>query len=309
MERLVFLFGTMIEIKDVNGMKVIQWYPGHMAKAKREVSEKIKLVDVVFELVDARLPISSRNPVLDEIIQHKPRIMILNKSDLADKKATQQWVNYFENQGIPAIPIVAQEGKGVKEITARAKQLMQPKFDRMAEKGMKPRPIRAMSIGIPNVGKSTLINRLVKKNVAKTGNRPGITKAQQWLKLGKEIELLDTPGILWPKFEDPEIGKKLALTGAIKDTLLNIDDIVLYGIGFLKENHPAALAKRYNLTTEELTLDNPELLMLISEKRGFRDDYNRAAEMVLYEIRDGKISPFTLDIVPVQESEGEETND
>ncbi|MBM6613758.1 ribosome biogenesis GTPase YlqF [Desemzia sp. RIT804] len=290
-------------------MKVIQWYPGHMAKARRQVSEKIKLVDVVFELVDARLPVSSRNPILDEIIQHKPRIIILNKSDLADKQATQQWVEYFEAAGIPAIPIVAQEGKGVKEITARAKQLMQPKFDRMAEKGMKPRPIRAMSIGIPNVGKSTLINRLVKKNIAKTGNRPGITKAQQWLKLGKEIELLDTPGILWPKFEDPEIGKKLALTGAIKDTLLNIDDIVLYGLGFLKANHPRALAKRYNLTEEDLTLSEPELLMLISEKRGFRDDYNRAAEMVLYEIRDGKISPFTLDVVPVQLSEGEDSND
>lgn len=290
-------------------MKVIQWYPGHMAKAKREVSEKIKLVDVVFELVDARLPISSRNPVLDEIIQHKPRIIILNKSDLADKRATQQWVAYFEAEGIPAIPIVAQEGKGIKEITARSKQLMQPKFDRQAKKGMKPRPIRAMSIGIPNVGKSTLINRLVKKNVAKTGNKPGVTKAQQWLKLGKEIELLDTPGILWPKFEDAAIGQKLALTGAIKDTLLNLDDIVLYGLGFLQENHPGALAKRYNLTTEDLTLDAPHLLMLISEKRGFKEDYDRAAEMLLHEIRDGKISPFTLDVVPGKPSKGEDSND
>lgn len=290
-------------------MATIQWYPGHMAKAKRQVAEKLKLVDVVFELVDARLPESSRNPVLDEIIQHKPRILILNKSDLADRRATQQWVSYYAKQGIPAIPIVAQEGKGMKEITAKAQELMQPKFDRMAEKGMKPRPIRAMSIGIPNVGKSTLINRLVKKNIAKTGNKPGVTKAQQWLKLGKEIELLDTPGILWPKFEDPAVGKKLALTGAIKDTLLNIDDIVLYGLGFLKENHPDALAKRYNLNKEDLTLSDAELLMLISEKRNFRDDYERAAEMVLHEIRSGKISPFTLDIVPTSLSEGDTQHD
>ncbi|MER1954516.1 MAG: ribosome biogenesis GTPase YlqF [Desemzia incerta] len=290
-------------------MATIQWYPGHMAKAKRQVAEKLKLVDVVFELVDARLPESSRNPVLDEIIQHKPRILILNKSDLADRRATQQWISYYAKQGIPAIPIVAQEGKGMKEITAKAQELMKPKFDRMAEKGMKPRPIRAMSIGIPNVGKSTLINRLVKKNIAKTGNKPGVTKAQQWLKLGKEIELLDTPGILWPKFEDPAIGKKLALTGAIKDTLLNIDDIVLYGLNFLKENHPDALAKRYNLDKEDLNLSDAELLMLISEKRNFRDDYERAAEMVLHEIRSGKISPFTLDVVPVRLSEGDSEND
>src|SRR5690606_16047937 len=241
--------------------------------------------------------------------QHQPRILILNKSDLADRRATQQWISYYAKQGIPAIPIVAQEGKGMKEITAKAQELMKPKFDRMAEKGMKPRPIRAMSIGIPNVGKSTLINRLVKKNIAKTGNKPGVTKAQQWLKLGKEIELLDTPGILWPKFEDPAIGKKLALTGAIKDTLLNIDDIVLYGLNFLKENHPDALAKRYNLDKEDLNLSDAELLMLISEKRNFRDDYERAAEMVLHEIRSGKISPFTLDVVPVSLSEGDSEND
>lgn len=285
-------------------MAIIQWYPGHMEKAKREVKEKMKLVDVVFELVDARLPISSRNPVLDEIIQNKPRIIILNKSDLANPQMTTKWVEYFKNEGIPAIPIVAQEGKGMKAITDTAKALMQPKFDRNAKKGMKPRPIRAMSIGIPNVGKSTLINRMVKKNIAKTGNKPGVTKAQQWLKFGKEIELLDTPGILWPKFEDPAVGEKLALTGAIKDTIFNVDDIALYGLDFLKEHHPQALADRYHLTEEDLKLTNPELLMLISEKRGFRDDYDRAAEMVLNEIRNGKVSRFTLDIVPVSPAKG-----
>ena len=279
----------------------IQWYPGHMAKARRQVTEKLKMVDVVFELVDARIPFSSRNPVLDDIIQQKPRVLILNKSDLADRQKTKQWVSYFKEQGIPAVPINAQEGKGIKEITKAAQKLMQPKFDRLTEKGMKPRPIRAMSIGIPNVGKSTLINRLVKKNIAKTGNKPGVTKAQQWLKLGKEIELLDTPGILWPKFEEKEVGEKLALTGAIKDSLLHLDDIALYGLKKLKEEYPDALMRRYQLSIEELALSEPDLLLLITEKRGFIDDYERAGEMIITEIRNGKVGRFTLDNVPKKE--------
>ena len=279
----------------------IQWYPGHMAKARRQVTEKLKMVDVVFELVDARIPFSSRNPVLDDIIQQKPRVLILNKSDLADRQKTKQWVSYFKEQGIPAVPINAQEGKGIKEITKAAQKLMQPKFDRLTEKGMKPRPIRAMSIGIPNVGKSTLINRLVKKNIAKTGNKPGVTKAQQWLKLGKEIELLDTPGILWPKFEEKEVGEKLALTGAIKDSLLHLDDIALYGLKKLKEEYPDALMRRYQLSIEELALSEPDLLLLITEKRGFIDDYERAGEMIITEIRTGKVGRFTLDNVPKKE--------
>ena len=279
----------------------IQWYPGHMAKARRQVTEKLKMVDVVFELVDARIPFSSRNPVLDDIRQQKPRVLILNKSDLADRQKTKQWVSYFKEQGIPAVPINAQEGKGIKEITKAAQKLMQPKFDRLTEKGMKPRPIRAMSIGIPNVGKSTLINRLVKKNIAKTGNKPGVTKAQQWLKLGKEIELLDTPGILWPKFEEKEVGVKLALTGAIKDSLLHLDDIALYGLKKLKEEYPDALMRRYQLSIEELALSEPDLLLLITEKRGFIDDYERAGEMIITEIRTGKVGRFTLDNVPKKE--------
>lgn len=277
----------------------IQWFPGHMAKARRQVTEKIKLVDIVFELVDARLPLSSRNPILDEIIGEKPRIVILNKSDLADPLETKKWVAYFNDQGIAAVPIVAQEGKGMKQLMAKAKELLQPKFDRRAAKGIKPRAIRAMSIGIPNVGKSTLINRFVKKNIAQTGNKPGVTKAQQWLKLGKELELLDTPGILWPKFEDPEIGKKLALTGAIKDTILQLDEIAMYGLEEMKTRNPELLAKRYRLTEEELNLESPDLLMLISERKGYRDDYTRAAELIVFEIRSGKIGKYTLDIAPV----------
>lgn len=279
-------------------MTTIQWFPGHMAKARRQVTEKLTLVDVIFELVDARIPLSSRNPILDELIGDKPRIVILNKSDLADEALTQKWVSYFNKQGISAVPIVAQEGIGMKKVMSEAKRLLKPKFDRMAAQGRKPRPIRAMSIGIPNVGKSTLINRFVKKNIAKTGNRPGVTKAQQWLRLNKELDLLDTPGILWPKFEDPEVGKKLALTGAIKDTILQLDDIALYGIEVMQQHYPEQLADRYKLTAEEIVLPSPEMLMLITEKRGFREDYSRAAEMIIYEIRSGKVGRYTLDAVP-----------
>lgn len=279
-------------------MTTIQWFPGHMAKARRQVTEKLTLVDIVFELVDARIPLSSRNPILDELIGEKPRIVILNKSDLADAALVQKWVAYFNKQGISAVPIVAQEGIGMKKVMSEAKRLLKPKFDRMAAQGRKPRAIRAMSIGIPNVGKSTLINRFVKKNIAKTGNRPGVTKAQQWLRLNKELDLLDTPGILWPKFEDPETGKKLALTGAIKDTILQLDDIALYGIERFQKNYPENLAARYNLSAAELALTPPELLMLISERRGFREDYSRAAEMIIYEIRNGKVGRYTLDTLP-----------
>lgn len=284
----------------------IQWFPGHMAKARRQVTEKIKLVDIVFELVDARLPLSSRNPILDEIIGEKPRIIILNKSDLADPIETKKWVAYFNNQGIAAVPIIAQEGKGMKQLMEKAKEILKPKFDRRAAKGIKPRAIRAMSIGIPNVGKSTLINRFIKKNVAITGNKPGVTKAQQWLKLGKELELLDTPGILWPKFEDPDVGKKLALTGAIKDTILQLDDIAMYGLEVMKTRNPKAIAKRYQLTEEELNLETPELLMLIGERKGFRDDYTRASELIIHDIRSGKMGKYTLDIAPVSLPEGQE---
>ncbi|MCA9765574.1 MAG: ribosome biogenesis GTPase YlqF [Carnobacterium sp.] len=285
-------------VKGEKSMPTIQWFPGHMAKARRQVTEKLTLVDVVFELVDARIPLSSRNPILDELIGEKPRIVILNKSDLADAVLVQKWVAYFNDQGISAVPIVAQEGIGMKKVMSEAKRLLKPKFDRMAAQGRKPRPIRAMSIGIPNVGKSTLINRFIKKNVAQTGNRPGVTKAQQWLKLNKELDLLDTPGILWPKFEDPEVGKKLALTGAIKDTILQLDDIALYGLEIMKERYPANLAARYGLTEAEMALAPADLLMLITERRGFIDDYSRAAEMIIYEIRNGKVGRYTLDEVP-----------
>ncbi|MBO0476857.1 ribosome biogenesis GTPase YlqF [Vagococcus sp. DIV0080] len=275
----------------------IQWFPGHMAKARREVAEKLKLVDVVLEIVDARLPMSSRNPMLDQLIQQKPRIILLNKADLADPIETARWQQFFESQGHACLTINANEGKGIKKIVPAANELLKEKMDRQRERGIKPRAIRAMCIGIPNVGKSTLLNRLSKRNMAKTGNMPGVTKGQQWLKTGKDLELLDTPGILWPKFEDQEIGKKLALTGAIKDTLLHMDDLVLFGLGYFKENYSEQLQARYNLTLEEMEGTPVDILLRITEKRGFKDDYNRASIMIVQEIRDGRLGRYTLDKV------------
>lgn len=273
----------------------IQWFPGHMAKARREVSEKIKYVDIVFELVDARLPLSSRNPMMDQIVQQKPRLVLLNKGDLADNDQNKKWQHYFQKKGYQTLVINAQQNKGINKIVPAAKEALKEKLAREQVKGLKPRAIRAMCIGIPNVGKSTLMNRLVGKKIAQTGNKPGVTKGQQWLRSGSQLELLDTPGILWPKFEDEEIGKKLALTGAIKDQLLHLDDLAIYGLEFFARFYPQRLTERYSLTEEELFLPAPEQLMLISQKRGFRDDYNRASEMIILEIRSGKLGTYTLD--------------
>ncbi|PRY84190.1 ribosome biogenesis GTPase YlqF [Alkalibacterium olivapovliticus] len=274
----------------------IQWYPGHMAKAKRQFLEKLKLVDVVYELVDARIPYSSKNPDIENIIGDKPHIIILMKSDLADPRRTGEWVRYYEEKGIPAISINAKEGQGLKEVLKLTKEVLKPFFDKRESKGMKPRALRAVCVGIPNVGKSTLINRFARKNIAQTGNRPGVTKAQQWIKYGKELELLDTPGILWPKFEDQEVGRKLAVTGAIKDALLHLDDIALYAMAYLKKAYPLALTERYNLDeSQEKEETLPELLMSISHKRGFKDDYDRAAKTVIYELRNGQLGRITFE--------------
>ncbi|EGC68458.1 ribosome biogenesis GTP-binding protein YlqF [Enterococcus casseliflavus ATCC 12755] len=294
--------------KEENVQMTIQWFPGHMAKARREVSEKLKFVDIVFELVDARLPISSRNPMLDQLLQQKPRLILINKADLADPVQTKKWEHYFQAQGYLALAINAQDNQGVKAIVPTAKQVLKEKIARDKARGLKPRAIRAMVIGIPNVGKSTLMNRLVGKKIAQTGNKPGVTKGQQWLRFGTDLELLDTPGILWPKFEDPEIGKKLALTGAIKDQLIHLDDIALYGLDFFARYYPERIANRYQLKAEEEALLAPDLLMKITEKRGYKDNYDRGSELVVFDIRQGKLGRYTLDRVEEMESQDETTD-
>ncbi len=276
----------------------IQWFPGHMAKARREVTEKLKLVDIIFELVDARLPLSSRNPMIDQVIHQKPRLIILNKMDMADESETKKWIRYFESQGSKAVAINSLEGRGLQAVTKASKEILEEKWNRMIAKGIKPRAIRAMIVGIPNVGKSTLINRLSKKSLAKTGNMPGVTKAQQWIKVGKEIELLDTPGILWPKFEDPEIGFKLAVTGAIKDSVIQMQELAIYALKFLEERYPDRLKERYGIdgVDEEIV----KTFDIIGKKRSFISpggevDYEMTAEAIVRDIRNQYLGRVTFD--------------
>ncbi|TDL35058.1 ribosome biogenesis GTPase YlqF [Jeotgalibacillus sp. S-D1] len=286
----------------------IQWFPGHMAKARRQVTEKLKLVDIIFELVDARIPISSRNPMIDEIINQKPRLILINKADMADPHRTKQWVAYFEEKGIRALAINSDKGVGLQQIHKATMDILQEKWDRMKSRGIKPRAVRAMIVGIPNVGKSTLINRLVKKNIAQTGNRPGVTKAQQWIKVGKEMELLDTPGILWPKFEDQEVGYRLALTGAIKDTLLNLHEIAIYALKFLETYYPERLKKRYEL--EEIPSDVVELFEAIGKRRGClmaggTIDFDKTAEVIVRDVRNVQFGPLTFDLDVLEKAASE----
>lgn len=278
-------------------MNHIQWFPGHMAKARREATEKLNLVDVVIELVDARIPESSRNPMIQEIIGQKPSIIVLNKADIADNKVTNEWLEFYRSQGLPALAIDAQHQKGLKALEQECKKIMAPYFEKQKAKGVKPRSIRLMILGIPNVGKSTLINRFVGKNQAQTGNKPGVTKAQRWLKMGKEFELLDTPGILWPKFEDPKVGQNLAITGAIKDSLLHMDDLALALIEILLERHPEVLKKNFQLTADQLeTLTKVEILLEITKKMGLKDDYGEASQRLIIQYRQNKLGNISLDL-------------
>jgi ribosome biogenesis GTPase A len=282
----------------------IHWFPGHMTRAKRQIQEKLKLIDVVFELIDARIPLASRNPMIDEIVGAKPRLVLLNKADLADPVRTGDWVRHFRALGHEALAIDAASGTGVKEIPAKAKELLREKIQRQIAKGMKPRPIRALIAGIPNVGKSTLINRLAGRNAAVTGDRPGVTKGQQWIRTGADLELLDTPGILWPKFEDPKAGFLLAATGAIKEEILHVDEVACFVLQMLAEGYPDVLKERYGLA--ELP-EKPEdmqaaaqLLEVIGRKRGClagggHVDYEKAAGVVLRDLRSGKLGRLTLE--------------
>lgn len=275
----------------------IQWFPGHMSKARRQVQENLKYVDFVIELVDARLPISSRNPMLDKIIGDKPRLIALNKADLADRNAVKSWVDFFEKQGIIALAINSKEAHTAKRLTVAAKTLMADKLARNAERGIQNSSLRTMIVGIPNAGKSTLMNRLAGKKVAVTGNKPGVTKGQQWLRTNKELEILDTPGILWPKFEDDQVGLKLALTGAIKDQLLPMDDVTIFGLQYFLENYQEATMKRLRMKEADLEIEIPDLIMELTKRFSFRDDYDRFYQMFVKDVRDGRMGEYCLDKV------------
>jgi ribosome biogenesis GTPase A len=276
----------------------IQWFPGHMAKARRQVTEKLALIDVVIELLDARLPLSSRNPMIDEIVSDKPRLILLNKADLADEKATEQWISYFRGLGVRTLPIDALSGKGVNKLPELCREQAAEMLAKRADKGMQARAIRIMILGIPNVGKSSLINRLSKRSVAQTGDRPAVTKAQQWVKMGDTLELLDTPGILWPKFEDQMVGLRLAASGAIKDELIDFTEVSLFVIAYMMHYYPERLLERYKLN--ELPTDKVTMLEEIGKKRGCvvtgrEIDYDKAAELFLRELRSGKLGRVTLE--------------
>ena len=274
-----------------------QWYPGHMTKAKRMMQENMKLIDIMIELVDARIPLSSRNPDIDQLAANKSRLILLNKTDMADERVTAQWEEYFKEKGFYVARTNARSGKGVKGTQAIVMDACKEKLERDRKRGIKNRPIRAMIAGIPNVGKSTFINTFAGKACAKTGNKPGVTKGKQWIRLNKSVELLDTPGILWPKFEDQEVGMRLAYIGSIKDDILNIEELALGLIGYLQEFYPAAIRERYNVEEELKSLD---ILTAVAKargclKKGEELDYEKASRLLLEEFRSGKLGKVTLE--------------
>jgi ribosome biogenesis GTPase A len=278
----------------------IQWFPGHMSKAYRQVEEKLKLIDLVFELLDARLPLSSRNPVIDQLVSHKPRLLLLTKCDLADEDATSLWIRYFRERGHPILAIDARTGKGMEQIQATSEKILHPLFARRKQKGIQSRKMRSMVLGIPNVGKSSFINRLARRAATVTGDRPGVTKAQQWIRIGQTLELLDTPGILWPKFEDHEVGLRLAASRAIKEEILPLEEIALYVVQFLVERYPQQLAERYRL--EDVSRwTGPALLAEIGKKRGCLQkggelNDEKVASLLLNDLRTGRIGRITFEL-------------
>ena len=275
----------------------VQWYPGHMTKAKRQMQEDLKLIDLIIELVDARVPLSSRNPDIDKLGQNKSRLILLNKADLADDRQNEAWKEYFQKQGIYVVKVDSRNGAGMKTIQNVIQEACREKIERDRKRGIKNRPIRAMVAGIPNVGKSTFINTFAGKACAKTGNRPGVTKGNQWIRLNKNVELLDTPGILWPKFEDQQVGMRLAFVGSIKDDILNMEELALELINYLRENYPGMLNGRYGISEEGAAV---EVLGELARargclKRGEELDYTKASGVLFDDFRSGKIGRITLE--------------
>ena len=274
-----------------------QWYPGHMTKAKRMMQEDIKLIDLVIELVDARVPLSSRNPDIDELGKNKARLILLNKADLASEKYNDEWMDYFKEKGCFAVKVNSRNGMGIKAISGVIQEACKEKIERDRRRGILNRPVRAMVVGIPNVGKSTFINTFAGKACAKTGNKPGVTKGKQWIRLNKSVELLDTPGILWPKFEDQMVGLRLAMIGSIRDEILNTDELALKLIDFLKKNYTGLLNRRYQCSE---TGESVAILGEIAENRACRLkgnelDYTKASLLLIDDFRSGRLGKITLE--------------
>ncbi|MBR0113427.1 MAG: ribosome biogenesis GTPase YlqF [Clostridia bacterium] len=277
----------------------INWFPGHMAKTRRLIKESLPLVDAVCEIADARLPLSGRNPEIDEITGSKPRLLLLNKCDLANDEATARYIKYFAERNITAIPVQCNTGKGLDKFQSAVKEVLKDKIRANAEKGMSGKSLRVMVVGIPNTGKSSFINRMAGQTRAKVENRPGVTRGNQWFNIGQGIELLDTPGVLWPKFEDPEVGLKLTYIGSVKENITDVQEVAVSFLSFMRENYPGNLAARYGISDFD-DLEPYELLELIASKRGMllrkgEYDTERAAVMLLDEFRDGKLGKITLD--------------
>ena len=276
----------------------VQWYPGHMTKAKRQMQEDLKLIDLIIELVDARVPLSSRNPDIDQLGQNKSRLILLNKADLADERQNEAWKEYFQSKGFHVVKVDSRNGAGMKTIQNVIQEACKEKIDRDRRRGIKNRPIRAMVAGIPNVGKSTFINTFAGKACAKTGNRPGVTKGKQWIRLNKNVELLDTPGILWPKFEDQTVGLRLAFIGSIKDEILQTEELASELVKFLNQSYPGVLEEKYTIESSD---DSYEVLRRIAESRhclvrGSELDVEKAAAILLDDFRNGRLGRLTLEL-------------
>ena len=283
-------------------MQTIQWFPGHMTKTKRQIQSSLKLVDAVAEIIDARIPVSSRNPDLAKLVQNKPRVILLNKCDMANQTATKTWIDYFKKQNLVAIPVDCKSGRGLDKFAPAVNTVMSHKIARLKEKGMVNPTIRIMIVGIPNVGKSSFINKMVKKNRARVEDRPGVTRGNQWYTIAKNLEMLDTPGVLWPKFDDKVVGEHLAFTGAVKDQILDIELLAVRLLDFLKELKPADFLARFKLENEDIdNIESYELLKMIGKKRGMlvsggEIDTERAAIMLLDEFRSAKLGRITVEM-------------
>lgn len=279
-------------------MQNIQWFPGHMTKTKRKIAASLSIIDAVAEIIDARIPVSSRNPDLAGIIQDKPLLILLNKCDMADPAVTAEWIEYYNRQGIPAIPVDCKTGKGVGNFKDKVKEILRDKLEQYKQKGMAGKPLRVMVVGIPNVGKSTFINRIAGNTRAKAENRPGVTRGNQWVTVDRQLELLDTPGVLWPKFDDPAVGERLAFTGAVKDTVVDTELLAMRLIENLIGDYGHLLTERYG--DLDFTADSYDILCQIGKKRGMvirggETDTERAAGMLLEEYRNCKIGRITLE--------------